>query len=324
MKRLISPAAEMGICLLLLTTSLFGSSVVAKIALGKVTQSLDSIAINPVTGLAYVPIGQPPAIAVIDTTTNTVVTQISLSDSPICVTVNPVTNIIYANTGSMTTGSVQVIDGATNTVITTIPTGIEPRGIAVETSLNQIYALYGRSYEVYVIDGASNSVLTTISTGSAIASSVAIDSISHMVYVAIPGELFVVDGTTNSIVNTVHILGNGTGPVFRGAAVDHTLSQLYLADNASGTLDVVNVTTYAINETLELPAPEGVAVDPNSHAVWVAVGIQKGSVVKVNPTTLKVAGSVNVNPLLYDVEVNSATGDVYTTVPNKGMLVIAP
>ena len=324
MKRLLFPAAGLAACLLLLSSPMFPSSVVARLALGRVTQSIDSIAINPVTGLAYVPIGIPASIAVIDTTTNTLVTNIPLSDSPISVAVNSVTNMIYANTGK-TTSSVQVIDGMTNTVVASIPTATQARGIAVDPVLNRVYALYGKSSQMFVIDGNTNTVVTIVSTAFS-AISVAVDAVSNLVYVTNQiGDVLVVDGTTDVIVDTIMIPTTGMGVRLQGIAVDHTFNRLYVTDAGNGNLAVADATTFQLLDVIgQFLNPAGVAVDLTSHTIYVVTGLQSGAVSIVDPTTLKVTGTVNVKPILYDIAEDPNTGNLYRTAPNKGILVIAP
>ena len=69
----------------------------------------------------YVPNSSSNTVSVIDGSTNTVITTITVSTNPVGVGVNPATNRIYiTNHGS---NNVLVINGSTNTVIATVDIG---------------------------------------------------------------------------------------------------------------------------------------------------------------------------------------------------------
>jgi YVTN family beta-propeller protein len=116
-------------------------------------------------------------VAVIDGSTNTLITQIPMGNSgtlPLAIGVNSVTNRVYVgfedrsffSRAGPTGDEVAVIDGSTNTVITNIEVGHLPRNFGVNTSTNLIYSANEGSNTVSAIDGSNNTVVATIPVGS--------------------------------------------------------------------------------------------------------------------------------------------------------------
>ncbi|HEY0991011.1 MAG TPA: hypothetical protein VGD80_28350, partial [Kofleriaceae bacterium] len=138
----------------------FWQVVVAALALCSSRLAAADIAYVPVDGATG---SGPSTVSVIDTSSNTVITTITVGERPRSIAANPQTRKVYvANFGSPfvggNTGDVSVIDGATNTVIATIPV-VAPLGIA--TSGQQVY-VSGFSNAVTVISAVTNSVIASI------------------------------------------------------------------------------------------------------------------------------------------------------------------
>jgi YVTN family beta-propeller protein len=108
--------------------------------------------LNPITNMIYVDNGN--GIAVINGSTNTLVTTLTI---PGCdVAVNPNTDKVYIT--NCQDNSVYVVDGSTNGVVDKIPVGRGPGGVSVNPSTDKVYVSIGYDNdEVYVIDGSSSS-----------------------------------------------------------------------------------------------------------------------------------------------------------------------
>jgi YVTN family beta-propeller protein len=120
-------------------------------------------------------------VSVIDGTTSTLTSNISVGSYPAGIGVNSSTNRIYvANADS---DMVSVIDGTTNTVISTISVESYPYGVGVNFSTNRIYVSNHNSNSVSVIDGATNTAISTISVGNG-PIGVEVNSSTNRIYVA--------------------------------------------------------------------------------------------------------------------------------------------
>jgi YVTN family beta-propeller protein len=146
------------------------------------------IAVNPQTNMIYVANSGSNNITVIDGATNKTTTVTAPNTvNPSWVAVDPITNMIYVNNGGSGpyTGSnnVTVINGATNAT-TVVPTGNGPNWVAADTGLDLIYVPNWWTNNVTVINGATNTTLTLTNPNATEANAVAVNEITHMVYVA--------------------------------------------------------------------------------------------------------------------------------------------
>ncbi len=248
-----------------------------------------SIAVNPVTNVVYivhkttgdvtaqdVTVDQPyPPLLCPNGTgglkpnpapTDPVTTPcINVPDVPMAVTVNPVTNKIYA----VSTGQVSVINGigqANPHAFTALtPPGVGTSAavtVAVNPITNKIYAAFAA--HVVVIDGATNAMTVIAAPGGPKA--IGVNASTNKIYVPnANGKLMVIDGATNAstlidipvgamaiavnpITNTMYVLTpSGVTPV-DGAATDVAQSSPItttitpLAGNSSGSAGSVQLT----------------------------------------------------------------------------------
>jgi YVTN family beta-propeller protein len=167
----------------------------------------------PVTNRLYVANHTASNLAVIDTTSNSVITRIPLQHGAGDVAVNPATNRVYVGASTLA-----VIDAATNTIVADIslPPSVSARGgIAVDATTNKAYVA-GSDCRVYVLDLTTNTVSTniplcTISVFGGGLQKVVADSVARRVYVVeffpiklnFTWTLHVIDSTTNSVLGSV-------------------------------------------------------------------------------------------------------------------------
>jgi YVTN family beta-propeller protein len=106
-------------------------------------------------------------VLVVDTATDTVVTQVATSTADhFGVAVSPDGTKVYVTNEQ--DGTVSVIDTATNTVVgLPIPVGADPNGLAVTPDGTKVYVVNGGNNTVSVIDTAISKVVAVLSVGNA-------------------------------------------------------------------------------------------------------------------------------------------------------------
>jgi YVTN family beta-propeller protein len=240
-----------------------------------------ALAVTPDGKYVYVPTGQ--SVAVIDTSTNKLVTSIKTGRS--CgVAVTPdgeyvyVLNGIPANTDSG--ASVSVISVSSNKVVSTIMVDGAPEDVAITPNGKYVYVLSTKFVLVdtvlsirkafgfvSVIDIATEDVVATVQAGVA-SCAVAITSDGECVYVAnSDGTLSVIDSSFN--VETKSIAAENV--TLSNMAISSDDKYLYVV-----TWDevlVVSVANYDVVATVTgFGAPSGVAVTPDGKYVYVTEG----------------------------------------------------
>jgi len=245
-----------------------------------------ALAVNQVTNKIYVlnnntdrAGSNPGSVTVIDGATNSTTTVTDPNAiSPVEVAVNLVTNKIYvANLGNFSGsnhGNITVIDGATNSTTTiTDPAayaaGIDSHGraVAVNSVTNKIYVanesgtgtVQTPNGGVTVIDGATNSVSHVTDPNAIGPVAVAVDPATNKIYVANvgdlvfsgccnPGSVTVIDGAANSLITLID--PNASAPI--AVAVDPVTSMVYVANELSGNVTVINEGIVPPNFTLSV------------------------------------------------------------------------
>jgi YVTN family beta-propeller protein len=191
------------------------------------------IAVNPSSNWIYVTNINSGTVSVIDGITNKVTDTIAVGKAPYGVAINPLTNKIYAT--NIQSSTVSVIDGKTNKVSATIAVGKSPVGVSANPVSSKIYVTNIQFSTVSVIDGRVNKITSSIivnpslrrveGTGDPvlnmpiltqfplIASLVAVNSISNMVYVTNTGSdtLSIIDGNKDAVIVRVAFNVNPPG-----------------------------------------------------------------------------------------------------------------
>ena len=179
-----------------------------------------------------------------------VIDTITVGDSPIGVTANPITNKIYVANFS-DAGTVSVIDGNTDTVIDTITVGNFPERVTANPTTNKIYVANEFDDTVSVIDGTTDTVIDTITVGDDPAGITA-NPTTNKIYV------------TNAADDTVSVIADIIPPTIGevsgitveatsqdGTIVDYTLPEVMdddpnptiSCDPSSGSLFPIDLTT---------------------------------------------------------------------------------
>jgi DNA-binding beta-propeller fold protein YncE len=115
---------------------------------------IDSIAVNPNTGLIYVANVKGDMVNVISESTGTDVANITVP-SPVGIAVDQFSNLVYVASNDTSTNSLIVISGSTNAIVDSVPVGNGPANVAVDTNTNTIYVSSADDGTISAIDGTS-------------------------------------------------------------------------------------------------------------------------------------------------------------------------
>lgn len=198
-------------------------------------------------------------VVVIDPTTNTIVSTLTVGSRPVDVEGN--FDGREAHTANSGDGTVSIIDTSGLTV-STIPVGGTPNGVNGFTVPNRIYAASADG-NVFVVDTTTNQRVATIRVGRDPQFPLGTRSLNR-IYVsnASDGTVSVIDTKTNSVAATITVGGSpGT------ARVVEVLKKVYAPDNATGAtrIFVIDATTNTVVKTLTVgrgfklsrPSPDG-------------------------------------------------------------------
>ncbi len=214
-----------------------------------------SVGTNPyqlvtVGSLVYVANQGSNSVSVIDSSTNTVTSTITVGAQPYGIAYNSGSKEIYVS--NLKGNSVSVIDAdptslTFNTVTHTISVGIEPYYVASLGS--SIYVTNNISGTVSVIDTGTHAVTATVHVGVAPRG---IKAHGNDLYVAnfgssygsaAQGTVSVINSLNNTVTNTISV-GSGA----RGVTVNG--SEVYVANFNDGTVSVIDTGTNTVTHTI--------------------------------------------------------------------------
>lgn len=288
--------------------------------------SPNAVAVDPALHRAFVTNFDDDTVSVIDTTTDTLATTapvgmrptgIAIDDVPPRVVktqaapalVTPVTTSRPTVFVSNSSGSISVFDAQTSAVLPGITlSGLGPQGIVADPSLHRLFVIASDvstlEGHVAVVDDTTDTVLTTLTVDTR-HSAEAIDTGTHDVYALTDGDsrLSVVNGSTFATSRLDAQYAGGA------VAADAGLHRLYVASQfAGGTVTVIDTTTNAIVTTVAVGYPSSVAVDPNTHEVYVA---GTNGVTVMDGNTDAIEGSVPVGRTPSAVAVDGTSHTAY-------------
>jgi YVTN family beta-propeller protein len=196
------------------------------------------------------------SVSAIDTSSFQVARTISVGLRPVGLALVPGRPVLLvANTGA---GTISVIDTTRNTEITTIPVDPQPATLAVDAPGAFAYVPHLGSPRLAVISLSTLRVLRTVSVGSATAALP--DPDSTRVFVAKAGlpRVGLVDVNLSAEIDAVAV---GAQP--RALALDLDRNKLYVVDQGSDSVTVVDKPTRRVRTTLQVgKRPYGIAIVP--------------------------------------------------------------
>ena len=263
---------------------------------------------------------------------------IPVGKGPGGVAVDPGTHTVYVVNNS--DDSVSVIDGGNKTVIATVPVAPGPYSLAVDPGTHTVYAgssdPHGGAGAVSVIDGSTHAVTATVPVGK-YAGEVAVDPGSHIVYATNSGDdtMSLIDGSTHAVTATIPVahwpkavaVDPGTHVVYVATIDPETAPHDTQPPSRSGRVSVIDASTRTVTATIPVGKdPDGLAVDPGTHTVYVpkyandTLAVIDGATRAVTVTAPLVPASLG-----HGVAVDPGTHTVYVSSFNDGTVsVIEP
>ena len=209
-------------------------------------------------------------LAVVDTSTGSFVTSISMWSGGYDISYAPSNGDLYVThygtlSGSKWTNNVTVVDGSTNTVVASVPVGGASVAIAFDDVNGYLYVNNAMTGNTSVVDSSTNKVVTTIKTAGNEGgpSQVVADALNNYIYEASAcghgpscSVVTVINGSTQTILGQVSL---DLGPV--GVAANSANGDIYVADGVSGAISVLSPSASS------LPTISSFTVSPSPVAV---------------------------------------------------------
>lgn len=308
--------------------------VLSKISLGTFTIQM---LFDPMNGYLYA--SNPDSVYVINTTTLTLVTSISLYAwglDPGPLALNPSKDIVYAaNTAS---SSVEEINGATNQVVANVSAS-QPSSLAFDDAHGLLYvasdrpfALGGKDGQLNVFNSSTDSLVAKVQVGIS-PNALTVDPESGLVFVGNLGSdnVSVVSGTSHAVINSI---STGTSPY--SLTFDESNGYVYsnggTPGNSTGQYPIISGTTGSAVDTLPVPwvgdGSNAMVADPVNSQVYVggsvtATGGHYGpSVVIMNLTTKAVVGTISMSAPATTMALDTRSGKVFAASGMNGFLYI--
>jgi len=242
----------------------------------------------------FVPARLSDEVAVIDTSTNQLVTQISVGVGafPIRIAITPDRRKAFVTDAH--SDSISVLDTVALTNIATIPVYNVPGESTITPDGGRLFVLHqapvpgepGQS-PVAVIDTATNLVITTVIVFGDSAKDILFTPDGHFAYISIPdGEVDVIDTTTYQVTRIP------TGPGARRLCISPAGDRVYVTNHFDDSVSAIDTATQQVIATIPVGrAPMGIAVTPNGEEVY-ATNQYDGTVSVIDTTTLAVIATI--------------------------------
>jgi len=253
----------------------------------------------------------------------------------------------YAYVPNSVDDTISTINLTTNLVTSTfqITPGCTPIGVAVNpnSTINEVYVLCAVSNQVLVLSTAAPGTLTLLETiqlpnsgtGPDDGWGIAVDPLGHTIYATLYMDTSTCAIDRPSGFTSVCFSSSGGGAKPLGVDFSHASTTAYIADAESNQLDIVSVSTHAIQKKLAVgTTPKGVVTTPTGSYVYVSNG-GSASVSVVDTATKAVVATIPVgnNPAgiaitpdgtkVYVANSGSNTVSVISTATNTVTAVIA-
>ena len=231
-------------------------------------------------------------VAVIDTSTNQVLTQIPVGNYPIRIVMTPDRRKAFVS--NMMSASVSVLDTVARTNIATIPVYNVPGESAITPDGRRLFVLHQAGLPnngdcpVAVIDTATNLVITTVLIPGHWAKDILFTLDGRFAYIAnfFSGEVDVIDTTTYQVTSIP------TAPGARRLCISPAGDRVYVTNNKGDSVSAIDTATRQLIATIPVGgAPEGIGITPNGQEVY-ATNQRDGTVSVIDNNTLTVVATI--------------------------------
>ena len=260
---------------------------------------------------AYIANQQSNTVSVINTITNSVVSTIPVGQAPTGAAASPDgTRVYITNQGD---NSISVINTLTNKVISVLKMQYitTPTGIAVSPDGRTVYAVNQRTSTVISFDAATgNTIFVYTVSGQPVG------------IVASPDNTKVFVTNSSNAISVIDVINNAVSAIPAGKAsfgicISSDGSLLYVANSASNTVSVINVSTSAIIANIPVgTTPVGIAISPDGSTLYVANAIS-GNVSVISTATNKVITTITTGSAPIGVSITNDGRFVYVTNQNS-------
>lgn len=270
------------------------------------------LAVNPVTGLAYVSDPDSGTVSVVDPRTAAVGAVVHVGGEPGDIAVDPKAGRIYV--ANPPAGTVVVLDGRTHDLVSVIGAGAGASALAVDEEANRVYAVSADTGTLAVLDGVSCTLAALVPGPKPSLGGVAVDAGRKLAYCASTGtdsvEVFSID--SGMFVASVKV---GARPT--AVAVHAASGSVYVANSGIHHMSIVDPATRTERKTVLLRSESSsLAVHQGTNTVYTNGGQNGLSRIDGASGTLTGELSLGVNP--GEVAVDQRTRTVFVTDPLQG------
>ncbi|MDX1675742.1 MAG: hypothetical protein R3314_13190, partial [Longimicrobiales bacterium] len=235
-------------------------------ATGQYSLVINSQPAGDTGGDVYIAVESSDAVAVLDTASNSVTTNISVAQWPWAIGVAPDGSEVY--TASRSDGSFTVIDAASSTVAATIGGVVnDPFDIAVSPDGAFVYVLDNNVGRVAIIDAAARAVSGELLGATRLPSALALDPSGDTAFVVAGDSVVAFDIATETPVDTLA----GVFGLTADAAVTPDGTELVFTDFENNQLVIVDRASFSIAATVpEISEPRGMDLTGDGATAWIA------------------------------------------------------
>jgi len=240
---------------MVIDTATFG--VITTIPLGVAFSPL-GVTISPDGTRVYVANNEANSVSIIDTSTNAILTTVSVPSRPRFIAFSPSAARAYVT--SRDCGCLSIFDTSTSTVIGFIAVGGQPGGVVFTPHGTRAYVANRASNTVSLIDTATSTVLTNIDVGT-FPWLIALTPDTTRLYVTnlISSDVSVIDTTTNAVVATIPV---DPGP--HGIAMSPDGARAYVTIDGANSVALIDTATNTVVGSVPVGmAPHGIALGPS-------------------------------------------------------------
>lgn len=241
------------------------------------TGKAQGVAVDSDAGKYFVSISREKKVVVVDSETLEKTSEVKLAGPADALVLDPKNHCLYIGHDNAT--NLWVMDTKRNKIVAdiTIPPG--PEYVIYDPASDRVFQNIKSNDSLLVIDPVANTIKETWNTAPAKKPhGLAIDTQTKRLFCAGQnGKLAVIDATTGKVIGTADIV-TGVDQI----AFDQEKRRVY-CPSGQGKLSVVEETAdgaTSLGDIKTAPGAKTIAVDPKTHAVWIAYADKEHSYVR--------------------------------------------